>query len=93
MFDDKEYLKISYLLNLIQKFSSQRDALMQQHQQTGQLLNELNGAIFSYNQLIAELEKQAKETLEEKSNKDLVKDPQGEKADDEANNKETQQIA
>ena len=78
-------------LSLIQQFMQQRDAFVQQSNQLSVQFQQLQGAIFACNEMIAKIEKDAREQMEEIAKK--VKDNQGENVDGEANSEQTEQTA
>jgi hypothetical protein len=76
-------------LSLLQQFIQQRDAFVQQSGQLSTQWQQLQGAIFACNHMIAKIEEDAKEQMEALAKKvkdDLAnKDNQGENVDGETN--------
>lgn len=84
-------------LSLLQKFMQQRDAFIQQSNQLSVQFQQLQGAIFACNEMIAKIEQDAREQMEELAKKvqeDLAnKDNHGENVDGETNSEQTEQPA
>jgi hypothetical protein len=78
-------------VSLLQQFIQQRDAFVQQSALLQSQFQQTQGAIFACNHMIAKIEADAKEQMEEIAKK--VKDSQGENVDGEANSEQTEQAA
>lgn len=81
-------------LSLLQQFIQQRDAFINQGAQLSTQWQQVQGAIFACNQMIAKIEQDAKDQMEEiakKVHEDLAnKDNQGENVDGETNSENTE---
>lgn len=84
-------------LSLLQQFIQQRDAFVQQGAQLSTQWQQVQGAIFACNQMIAKIEEDAKaqmESIAKKVHEDLAnKDNQGENVDGQTNSEQTEQVA
>lgn len=84
-------------LSLLQQFMQQRDAFVQQSNQLSVQFQQLQGAIFACNEMIAKIEQDAKQQMEaiaKKVQEDLAnKDNHGENVDGEAHSENTEQTA
>lgn len=84
-------------LSLIQQFIQQRDAFIQQGQQLSTQWQQVQGAIFACNAMIAKIEEDAKAHMEgmaKKVQENLAnKDNQGENVNGQTNSEQTEQAA
>ena len=84
-------------LSLLQQFIQQRDSFIQQSAQVHIQFQQIQGAIFACNEMIAKIENDAKEKMEalaKKVHEDLAnKDSQGENVDGEVNCEQAEQAA
>lgn len=84
-------------LSLLQQFIQQRDAFIQQGAQLSTQWQQVQGAVFACNQMIAKIEEDAKvqmDALAKKVQEDLAnKDNQGENVDGETNGEQTEQAS
>jgi hypothetical protein len=87
MSDNKEAPKLS----LLQQFIQQRDAFIQQSGQLQVQFQQLQGAIFACNEMIAKIEMDAKVQMEKLAKE--VKDNQGENVNGEVKCEQTEQVA
>lgn len=76
-------------LSLLQQFMQQRDAFIQQSTQLSVQFQQLQGAIFACNEMIAKIEQDAREQMEALAKK--VKDNHGENVNGEADSEKTEQ--
>lgn len=84
-------------LSLLQQFIQQRDSFVQQSTMLSTQWQQLQGAIFACNEMIAKIEQDGKEKMEEiakKVHEDLAnKDNQGENVDGQTNSEQAEQVA
>jgi hypothetical protein len=84
-------------LSLLQQFIQQRDAFIQQGAQLSTQWQQVQGAIFACNQMIAKIEEDAKVHMEEmaKNVKENLanKDNQGENVDGKTNSEQAEQAS
>lgn len=77
-------------LGLLQQCMQKRDLFVQQSNQLSVQFQQLQGAIFACNEMIVQIENEAKEQMEKLAKE--VKDNQGVNVDGEANSEQAEQV-